>query len=107
MYLDTNGFDGYVDWSTMALSTDSARFAATKEEFGIDDDRLWNKMCGDNASNILSSEFNLTYKVDTLTLPQAEQNVDEVREAAPNWFKMGNRLITKNDYEFFFKSQYS
>ena len=30
-----------------------------------------------------------------------EEGVDEIRERAPHWFKMNNRLVTKEDYEFF------
>lgn len=30
--------------------------------------------------------------------------MDDIREYAPTWFKMGNRLLTRNDYEFFVKS---
>ena len=32
-----------------------------------------------------------------------EETVDEIRENAPNWFKSGGRLVTKDDYENFFK----
>ena len=30
-----------------------------------------------------------------------EEGVEEIRERAPHWFKMNNRLVTKEDYEFF------
>ena len=33
-----------------------------------------------------------------------EENVEELRENAPNWFRMGNRLVTKNDYEYYIKT---
>ena len=31
----------------------------------------------------------------------AEETVDEIRDFAPNWFRMGNRLVTQRDYEYY------
>ena len=33
-----------------------------------------------------------------------EEGVDEVRNKAPGWFKLNNRLVTKEDYEFYLRS---
>lgn len=33
-----------------------------------------------------------------------EESVDEIRDFAPNWFRMGNRLVTKRDYEYYVKN---
>lgn len=33
-----------------------------------------------------------------------EESVDEIRDFAPNWFRMGNRLVTKRDYEYYLKN---
>ena len=34
-----------------------------------------------------------------------EEGVDEIRERAPHWFKMNNRLVTKEDYEFYIMNE--
>lgn len=34
-----------------------------------------------------------------------EEGVEEVRERAPHWFKMNNRLVTKEDYEFYIMNE--
>jgi len=34
-----------------------------------------------------------------------EEGVEEIRERAPHWFKMNNRLVTKEDYEFFIMNE--
>jgi hypothetical protein len=34
-----------------------------------------------------------------------EESADEIRERAPHWFKMNNRLVTKEDYEFFIMNE--
>ena len=36
-----------------------------------------------------------------------EESVPEIRESAPAYFKYGNRLITRNDYEYFVKRNYT
>lgn len=33
-----------------------------------------------------------------------EESVDQIRDFAPNWFRMGNRLVTQRDYEYFLKN---
>ena len=38
------------------------------------------------------------------SVSKPEQSVDDIKEYAPKWFKMGNRLLTRNDYEFFVKT---
>lgn len=30
-----------------------------------------------------------------------EESVNQIRDFAPNWFKMGNRLVTQSDYEYY------
>lgn len=39
----------------------------------------------------------------TTTLAKVEDSVEHIKDFAPNWFKMGNRLLTRSDYEFFVK----
>ena len=34
-----------------------------------------------------------------------EEGPDQIRERAPNWFKMNNRLVTLEDYEFFLMNE--
>lgn len=65
-----------------------------------------------NKNNIANPElngnnpirFNMTLDIASLTMPKSEENVEDVRNNAPTWFKTGNRLITKKDYEYFIKS---
>lgn len=37
---------------------------------------------------------------------QEEETVEEIRTNAPNWFKMGNRLITQDDYVYYLRQRY-
>jgi hypothetical protein len=38
------------------------------------------------------------------TTAKIEEDVDTIRENAPNWFTTGNRLVTKFDYEYYLKN---
>ena len=48
-----------------------------------------------------ASEINnipLTFHLDH------HENVEDIKETAPNYYKLGNRLITKDDYEYYIKN---
>ena len=40
------------------------------------------------------------------TAAVAEQNVEDIRETAPNYYKLGNRLVSKSDYEYYVKNRF-
>ena len=78
--------------------------------FGIDDD-LYMMMFGhealddsDSSRNLANYDITVAFDPDSLSHTFPEQNVETIRDRAPTWFKTGNRLITKQDYEFFIKN---
>ena len=109
-YLDSNGPDGEIDLNDVDLS--EARFEHSREMFNLDQDTydaMFNiQRTGGDASPQLVSESNVdlspiaTQQTTSKFIP--EQTVDEIRENAPQWFKMGNRLVTPHDYEYFIKN---
>ena len=44
------------------------------------------------------------YLGDNTTQFIPEESVDEIRQSAPEWFKIGQRLITASDYEYYVKN---
>lgn len=112
LYLQTNGPDGYIDLSQIDETT--LKFVHTKNFFGLTDEEyelMFGKAAIDPKKNIGSTEFKdksnaykITFDKNSLTKPIQEEDVNSVRNTAPDWFKMGNRLITKKDYEYFIKS---
>ena len=36
----------------------------------------------------------------------AEESTDDIRELAPNYYKLGNRLVSKSDFEYYVKNRY-
>ena len=91
-YLETQGMDGGVqpDGNELQFQHGAAMFDMDQElyaaVFGQDSENV-----GDISCKVLTSS----------TSAVREEGVEEVRERAPHWFKMNNRLVTKEDYEFF------
>lgn len=89
-YLETQGMNGGVTPSDEELT-----FNHSASDFGIDEGLY-------NAIFKTTMDKNIKCRVLTSsTSAVAEEGVEEVRERAPHWFKMNNRLVTKEDYEFF------
>lgn len=90
-YLETQGMEGGVQ-----PSSEEMEFEHSAAMLGIPDElyeRLFPGYFGLDQ---------LTCKVLTgSTSAIKEEDVEEIRERAPHWFKMNNRLVTKEDYEFF------
>ena len=91
-YLDTQGLDGGVQPSDTKL-----KFLHSADMFGVPEG-LYTRIFGPNASEVENLECRV---LTSSTSAIREETVDEVREHAPHWFKMNNRLVTKEDYEFF------
>ena len=90
-YLETQGMEGGV-----VPSSEELEFQHSAAMLGIPDelyDRLFPGYFGleDLSCKVLTSS----------TSAIKEEDVEEIRERAPHWFKMNNRLVTKEDYEFF------
>lgn len=108
MYLDTNGPDGYVDISQLPVHLEGNVMNHSPSFFGIDEN-LYEIMFGREAalsSNNISYNHpvSVDFDPDSLSRSFAEESVSEIKQNAPNWFKTGNRLITKQDYEFMLKA---
>lgn len=91
-YLETQGMDGAVQPSSESLT-----FKHGPEMFSIDQN-LYNIIFGPTAQNVSEVKCKV---LTSSTSAVKEEGVDDVRERAPHWFKMNNRLVTKEDYEFF------
>ena len=113
MYLDTNGPDGKVDISDIDFNTIHLEHSASM--FGMTDN-VYRHMFGTKRdqglspivdSDVITSDrvkCKIQSAVQAATEFKPEESVEEIRQNAPNWFKTGNRLITKADYEYFVKT---
>lgn len=100
-YLETNGLDGEIDVGRVDF--ENAKFTHTQQMFGLS--RQDYSAIFDIGSKTMLTDVPDSYQMFpsslNTTTPHEEQDVEDIRETAPNWFKTGNRLITRGDYERF------
>ena len=99
-YLESNGLDGYVNLNQ--VDDDQIILSRTPQQFGMtqsDYDILFATQTPEmEIQTIDQDSYQVSIDRDSLTTPRKEEDVREIRENAPDWFKTGNRLITRKDY---------
>lgn len=97
VYLKSNGPDAKLDVGEIIGQKLMFNKVSMNDDF-------WNVITQkDNDGGIIHNEYLVSLKNISDTTPYAaEESVNEIRENAPNWFRSGNRLVTKRDYEDFF-----
>ena len=95
-YLETQGMQGGVQPSAEKLA-----FVHGPAMFGVSTE-LYARMFGADAQKVEGMECRV---LTSSTSALKEEGVEQVRERAPHWFKMNNRLVTKEDYEFFIMNE--
>jgi len=93
-YLEGNGPDGVIYQNEIQ----TVKMVHSASDLGIPKS-IYDEMFKETDRNI-SYDVNL-YMNSTNYKP--EENVGEIRDTAPAYFKYGNRLITRTDYEYFIK----
>ena len=84
---------------------------------GITDDLLYKKIINseeqyavDDSSvdeiKLVMSGINDVTNITGSTVAQAEETIDDIKNLAPDYYKLGNRLITKDDFEYYVKNRY-
>lgn len=111
LYLDTNGPDGYIDISQLEWDK-GIKFLHSPSFFDMPEEMYKAFFYGGKDSddaNIANVDkvVSIKFDPDSLTRNLPEESVQDIKNQAPNWFKTGNRLITKKDYEFFIKANNS
>lgn len=117
-YLETNGLDGEIDvgsidWTDKKFEHNAQMFGLAandyREIFGLDSANSDEPILPENNATTESNEiyYTLTPRSYTTSKPQPEEGVEDIKETAPSWFKTGNRLLTRNDYESFVKKNNS
>ena len=110
-YLNSNGPYGTIsmgDVQDAKIKHDAAILGISQKMyeqlFGVtsgyteDDEEL-------NNLDIIKSEAKWQ-NVSSSTVGTVEESVDEIRRNAPQWFKTGNRLVTKSDWEYYIKNRF-
>ena len=87
-------------------SVSDAQFRNNAGFFGMSEE-LYNGAVRDPNDDRTKFEINGNqplYRLSNTTIPtkrKAEESVDEIRDNAPNWFKLAGRLVTQADYEYY------
>ena len=117
-YMESNGFDAVLQIGEVQYS--SYPFKEPAQLLGVNDEFLYKGImgCTDDMMKILKTIFNrdessdvnikITKLINTTqsTVAQAEEDVDDIRETAPDYYKLGNRLVSKSDYEYYVKNRF-
>lgn len=115
IYLQSNGEDGKIDTNEVSESTitlDIDGFTGTTELMdvcfgGLDNfKRNYSSLFVLNGLFIQSCNKLVLTNIRESTLPQKYEDVDSIRENAPSIFRLGNRLVTENDFRVYILNTY-
>ena len=101
IYLDTNGPSGNIDLADIDLR---------KSKFSLPtfSSTVYNDITkfGDNFKSISECliPYSLSFQSLVINSGSIEESVDDIRYNAPNQFKIGNRLISASEYEYYIKN---
>lgn len=116
-YMDSNGSNSELNIGDVPEGT---QIIPATQAVGISTDLLKNMLLGKAgtvALNITSSKNYIekslqalaNYTITNTTTASSgavEETVDDIRENAPNYCKIGNRLVTKSDYAYYVKNRF-
>lgn len=107
-YLETNGEDGAI---TIADYSNDSKFQHSYNFLGISKELYQNIFDETSRNYAITSIKNISeqptvYLSENSTSSTKEESVDDIRNFAPSWFKIGNRLITNYDYVYYLKNRF-
>ena len=70
-----------------------------EEQYNVDD-------TGIDEVKFIMSNINDVTNITASTVAQAEESIEDIKNLAPDYYKLGNRLITKDDFEYYVKNRY-
>lgn len=96
-YLDTNGYDGKLDIDDIDI-TDLKLKIPTADEYNLTE-QAYAEIVGVNPTTQV--EYVPVKLQPDFTIVKPEEDVQQIRENAPQWFKLGQRLVTESDYKYY------
>lgn len=104
-YLESNGFDAELQIGEVK----GKKLSDPASLLGVTDDFLYSTIFNiqdisevTNALSVITDVTNITAS----TSAKAEETVNEIRELAPDYYKLGNRLVSKSDFEYYVLNRY-
>lgn len=119
-YLDTNGPHGHIDLGDVQegkLKHDAAMLGISDELYELMFPNSYDSMEYDpDASAVSRANLVKSFKyvkdnfkwenVSSSTFGKTEESVDDIRRNAPEQFKIGNRLVTTADWEYYIRNRF-
>ena len=106
-YLDSNGpgINFGINQIRGELVSDYANFQTAATGGGNVYENVYKRLLGITDAGIAEQYYlkdieNVTNISQTISF-SPEESVEDIRDFAPNWFRMGNRLVTQFDYEYY------
>lgn len=97
-YMETNGEEGKIDANDIDTNGKALKYGPNELKMT---DEMYKQMFNID-TNTIRNDILVFQNLPTST-PRREETVQEIRDNAPIWFKMGRRLITEQDYRYFLK----
>lgn len=107
LYLESNGFDAELQIGDVQ----KAHFIEPAGMLGIDKDVFYTGFLHmdpgkvEKTLEVIGKTEDIT-NTSASTTAQAEEDVEDIRQTAPDYYKLGNRLVSKSDYEYYIKNRY-
>lgn len=110
-YMKSNGFDAtlkigevkdctFIEPAGMLAISDNMFYGNILTDNSYSEDDI------DNIKYILNTINDIT-NTSSSTSPVKEEDVETIRNLAPQYYMLGNRLISKYDYEYYIKNRYA
>lgn len=110
-YLEGNGADGELE----PYEVKDKQLQHSRSLFGISE-QLYNEIFKSGLETIAADDLpgeSIIYSTEarwsnpnSSSTAAAEEDVEDIRRNAPQWFKTGNRLVTASDYEYYVKNRF-
>ena len=106
-YMVSNGFDAELTVGEVANTS----FLNPADIIGVQSDFLYKDILNYDTSKIdeLFSDRSAISAITNSsagTAAQAEEDVEDIRSIAPDYYKLGNRLVSKSDFEYYVKNRF-
>lgn len=113
-YLKSNGFDAVLQSGEVkdkGIISPLQILGMSKETFyeriiASNEDQNYDDITVDSIEADLLPSITTVTNITQSTSAVSEEGVEDIRELAPDYYKLGNRLITKSDFEYYVKNRY-
>lgn len=99
-YLQTNGMDGEIDRTDMTTEQLNLTYNAADNSSTDDEMMRFNSGIFPTEKDQIIQSIPVTL-ASNFSQAKAEETVEEIRQNAPEWFKLGQRLVTTEDYKYY------